>query len=169
MVISLHTAQFGSSEGTIIIFDVKNYQMGHILKLNMALTRKFIVYLEKGMPIRLKSIHLINSFPMIETSLNMVKPFIKQSLLKLLHVHTKMDTVYKAIPKEKLPNIYGGSNGSLQTLKENTKNNLAENMAYFQEEERLVVDESKRIEPNKILHEIFDIGIQGSFRKLELD
>lgn len=47
------------------------------------------------------------------------------------------------------------------------KRNILENAEYFLEEERLVVDESKRVGKSVMDKEIF--GIEGTFKKLTID
>lgn len=99
----------------------------------------------------------------------------KQSLIDLINVHTTMDSFYKKMcadekmSKDCLPEEYRGMNSSIGELKEEVQKDLLGNLDFFEEEGKLLVDESKRVGKSTIMEELFDVGVQGSFKKLEVD
>lgn len=168
-VISLFCAQLGTSPGQVVIVDASGHNIQHLLKLNLNIVRKFILFLENALPLRFQAMHIINAFPLVDKALGMVKPFVPPKLFNLIKVHTKMDTLYEFIPKDMLPKEYGGEGKSVLEIREATLETLLANMEYFKYEESLVVDESKRMTKSQFLSEINSLGMEGSFRKLEID
>ncbi|XP_066251832.1 alpha-tocopherol transfer protein-like [Euwallacea similis] len=112
--------QHGPQEGLIWIIDMKGSVFGHVVKAsNIAFLRKFFYYLQEIMPIRLKSIHWINSKPFLETFLTLIKPFVKKDLWNKIYVHStkSAETLYEYVPLECLPSDYGGQDDSVAVLR----------------------------------------------------
>lgn len=78
-----------------------------------------------------------------------------------------MESFYKYVPQECLPNEYGGKAGTMEELQKISIQHLKDYEDYFKEEEHLVVDESKRVAKIKDVSEVF--GIEGTFKKLDID
>lgn len=74
----------GTSEGLVIIMDASGLSFGHIARLNLMNVKKILYYVQEAIPVRLKAIHIFNTVPIIDTLLNMIKPFAKAELLKLV-------------------------------------------------------------------------------------
>lgn len=94
------------------------------------------------MPIRLKAIHVINTFPLINQIMSLVKPLMKQELFSIVSKKLKKKNFYlshfyyyflffqlhfynpsdfdifceKVISKDNLPSDYGGKLDSLEKL-----------------------------------------------------
>lgn len=79
-----------------------------------------------------------------------------------------MDDLYEKVPQKMLPNEYGGTSGALEDMRVETEKNIYENMEFFIEEEKQVVDEKKRLEKSKLVEE-FGLGVEGTFKKLDID
>lgn len=83
-------------------------------------------------------------------------------------MHTTNDTLANFVPLEVLPNESGGQAGSLQELHEKQMKKLMDHVAWFQEEEaNHRVNESLRPGKAKTATDLF--GVEGSFKKLEID
>lgn len=80
-----------------------------------------------------------------------------------------MDTFYKYIPQELMPKEYGGNVNSFKELQEAAVQNLRDNEEFTKDEETYVVDESKRVGKSKFLKEMGDVGVEGTFKKLDID
>lgn len=85
-----------------------------------------------------------------------------------MHIHTTSDTLEKFIPLEVLPNEAGGQAGSLQELHNEEIKKLENNITWFQDDEaNHRVNESLRPGKAKTATDLF--GVEGSFKKLEID
>ncbi|XP_063929737.1 alpha-tocopherol transfer protein-like isoform X2 [Zophobas morio] len=166
LMLSLH--QKGTSTGIITVFDMKGLAFGHLTRFNLVAIKKHLFYIQEAAPIRIKGVHYINVVPFMDKIMAMVKPFMKKELVQLLNFHTdSMESLFKFVPKEIMPEDYGGEGPSLATLHEQNRKNLLENMDFFRWLDTLKVDESKRPGKPKNAGEIF--GVDGTFKKLEVD
>lgn len=59
---------------------------------------------------------MINVSPLVDTIINFAKPFLKEKIRNRIFVHSDMDSLYKYVPKEMLPEEYGGKAGKVQDL-----------------------------------------------------
>lgn len=97
---------------------------------------------------------------------------------------TDLESLFKFVPKKCLPNELGGQAGTYQELLgvfgesvevlksifgvlERQISDLKENVDFFLELEKQVVDESKRAEKTEYRENMF--GIEGTFKKLNID
>lgn len=109
-------AEVGLINGAVFVMDMRGTVLGHMGKLNLVAIKKYAYYIQEALPIRLKAIHIINALPLIDRVLAMIKPFIKAEILALVHVHPKMDTFHKFIPKKLMPKDYDGDAPSNKEL-----------------------------------------------------
>lgn len=88
-----------------------------------------------------------------------------------MFVHgSKREELYKIIPKEILPEEYGGLNGSLQDLIDKWEQKILSYSEYFKEDDQYGVDETLRIKEAEVSSsKSADLGLVGSFRKLVVD
>lgn len=164
----LHLTTEGTQIGNILILDMAGVTIAHTTRLSPLGIKKFLVYLQEAMPIRLKGLHFINSVPAMDIILGMMKPFMKKELLDLLHIHTNLDTLAKFVPIEALPNEQGGKGGASADLHAANVKRMEEHRAWYQEEEATRrVNESLRVGKAKNATDLF--GVEGSFKKLEID
>ncbi|KYM98124.1 PREDICTED: alpha-tocopherol transfer protein-like [Cyphomyrmex costatus] len=155
-------------DGYVFVCDMKDFSLGHINRLNLIFLKKFFYYLQEGLPIRLKSSHLINISPIIDMLLNMVKPLMKKQLMDTIYTHTTNDTLEKFVPLDILPNEAGGQGSSVQELHNKQIQKLVDHFAWFREEEaNHRVNESLRPGKAKTVMDLF--GVEGTFKKLEID
>lgn len=168
MVIDSWLLDEGTTQGHVILFDTKNVAFGHVGRLSPMGLKKFLYYLQEALPVRLKGFHFMNTSPVMDVILNMMKPFMKKELMDMFHMHSTLDSLAKFIPLEILPNESGGQAGPLKDLHEAQIKKLEEKRAWFQEEERTCrVNESLRPGKGKTATDLF--GVEGSFKKLEID
>nr|XP_023019642.1 alpha-tocopherol transfer protein-like [Leptinotarsa decemlineata] len=167
MITLLHLHKNGPPKGVLIIMDMKGVVFGHFLKIGVVVMKKFLYYLQEGMPIRLKSLQFFNIVPFMDKLLALMKPFMKKELFDSMVLHTDLDSVYKYIPRDNLPQEYGGSCESLQILQEIYKAQINDNADFFKFQDSQVVNESKRPGKPKSVSDVF--GVEGTFKKLEVD
>ncbi|XP_076181269.1 alpha-tocopherol transfer protein-like [Ptiloglossa arizonensis] len=168
MVVDLWLYKEGTTPGHVILFDIKDVAFGHAARLNPVGLKKYLFFLQEGLPVRLKGFHFMNITPVMDVILNMMKPFMKKELLDMFHTHTSLESVAKFIPVDALPNEIGGKAGPIMELHGKTIKMLEESRDWFVQEEQVNrVNESLRPGKGKTATDLF--GVEGSFKKLEID
>ncbi|XP_015592996.1 alpha-tocopherol transfer protein-like [Cephus cinctus] len=168
MVLDLWMLGEGTLPGHIILIDMEGVVFGHAGRLSPMGLKKFLYYLQEGLPVRLKGLHFMNTTPVMDVILGMMKPFMKKSLMDMLFVHSTKDSLEKHIPLEILPNELGGKAGSMKDLHAASIKKLEEHRSWFQDDEaNHRVNETLRPGKAKNVTDIF--GVEGSFKKLEID
>ncbi|XP_078051869.1 alpha-tocopherol transfer protein-like [Augochlora pura] len=168
MVVDLWLYIVGTLPGHIILFDMKNVGLGHAARLSPMGLKKYLYYLQEGLPVRLKGFHFMNITSVMDVILNMMKPFMKKELLDMLHTHTTLDTLSKFLPIDALPNEAGGKAGPMDELHKRSVKTLENHRDFFQmDEQTRRVNEALRPGKAKSATDIF--GVEGSFKKLEID
>ncbi|XP_047515366.1 alpha-tocopherol transfer protein-like [Pieris napi] len=154
--------------GEEVIVDLKNIGMAALSQWTPALAKKVVMSFEKALPVRMKSIHILNPPPGLETVLNLVKAFMSQKLKDRIFVYGQnLNSFHERFPQELLPEEYGGNNGTVQDLSDYWTHILESNRDWFLAEEEACSDESRRPENPKTTSSLF--GVDGSFRKLDFD
>lgn len=83
-------------------------------------------------------------------------------------MHATISSLAEFLDLDILPNECGGKAGSMKTFHKETIKNLEENRAWFiDDEENNRVNETQR--PGKGRNEADLFGVQGSFKKLDID
>lgn len=119
MMVILELFLNGASEGYVFVIDMENIVFGHLARLNLMVIKKFFMYLQEGLPVRLKGFHFINAVPFMDKIMTLIKPFMKKELLQMLYIYPQNDDLsgfYKCVPKECLPSELGGKTESCQKL-----------------------------------------------------
>lgn len=98
-----------------------------------------------------------------------LKTFITSFFFYLqLYLHNTLDSLKKHLPIEILPNEAGGKAGPMMELYDKVLKNMEENREFFLEEEAsLRVNEALRPGKAKSASDLF--GIEGTFKKLDID
>ncbi|KAL1506222.1 hypothetical protein ABEB36_005621 [Hypothenemus hampei] len=156
-------------EGEIPIFDMTNFTLKHLTKINLHVLKKYMIYTQEAHPIKLKQIHLINVPSFLDRCMQIVRPFMKSEVGKMVHTHLPNScTLFDFLPKELLPIEYGGEAGSIQDIKKWWLEKIMEHRDYINDSSRWAVDESKRTcDNNNSEKKMF--GLEGSFRSLAID
>lgn len=74
----------GTSEGLIVILDAAGLTFGHLAGLNLMGLKKILFYIQEAAPVRLKALHILNTMPIVDTLVNLIKPFMKKELMNLV-------------------------------------------------------------------------------------
>ncbi|XP_046660580.1 alpha-tocopherol transfer protein-like isoform X1 [Homalodisca vitripennis] len=137
----------GTVPGYIFLFDMKGVRLGHLTRLSISSLKKFFLYIQEGMPVRLKAIHILNTQPVIDKIMMLIKPFMKKELTQLIHFHREndMEAVYKVLPRSCLPKDFGGDQSSCEDLHVDYCQWMQKLQSHFKIEEEYRVDERKRI------------------------
>ncbi|CAH1118250.1 unnamed protein product [Phaedon cochleariae] len=153
--------------GDVYILDASVATANHFGKINPTLIKKFLVIVQEAYPVKLKEVHVVNVSPLVDTIISWVKPFLKEKIRNRIHVHPNIESLYEFIPKDILPDVYGGTAGDIQKFHDEWMEKLKEYTPWFKEQESIKADESKR--PGKPTNYDDLFGLDGSFRQLCID
>lgn len=154
--------------GVVFIMDLKDATAAHLFQMTPSMAKKFTVFSEEALPIRVKSQHFINTITGFEQMFNIFKPLMSKKMQGRLFVHgNKMDRLTEQIPLKYLPKEYGGENGSAAELVAEWEKKMDAYSDFLQANASLGTDESLR--PGKPIDFEGLFGIEGSFRKLNVD
>lgn len=107
------------ADGEVPIFDMKGATVWHILKVTLSTLRLYFKYVQEAHPVRVQQIHVYNCTPLINRIMSLIKPLLKPEVAARFQFHTPgSDTLYKFIPKEILPEEYGGDAGPIKVIKD---------------------------------------------------
>ncbi|XP_017866490.1 PREDICTED: alpha-tocopherol transfer protein-like [Drosophila arizonae] len=153
--------------GTIEIINMSKMSLSLVAQMDISLIKKMGVFADKGTPIRLKGVHLVNCPKEAITVLNLGRSLMPAKLQSRFHVHRNMEELSQIIPREYMPEEYGGSNGRIADIVAQAEQDMLSYSNYLKEESNYGVDEQLR--PGKRLTADSLFGIEGSFRKLDID
>ena len=79
---SLYTE--GCTPGYVFLFDMRGVRLGHLTRLSVSSIRRFFEYLQDGLPVRLKGIHVLNAVWFMDKILSLIRPFMKRELFEIV-------------------------------------------------------------------------------------
>lgn len=132
--------RLGMEEGVpydVYILDAGFPWLKHFLKLSPFLLRKFFICIQEAYPVVIKEVHIVNASSFIDWAISTVKPFLNENLRNAINVHTKIETLYNFVPKDILPEEYGGKAGKISDLKKFWAQELENATPWFQEQENI--------------------------------
>lgn len=154
--------------GIDLVIDAGELTFQHTMQMTPAMMKKFSVQIQEGYPMRPKGLNYINTPAAFDTVFNIFKSFMKEKMKKRIHIHgSDLESLHKEVPKECLPVEYGGTNGTIEEIKDYWLKKVDARRDWLLEDEKYGVDESKRPGKAKTSADLF--GIEGSFRKLDVD
>lgn len=153
--------------GAVVIVDVKDLSLAHASQFTPTYTKKMATFIQYAYPFRLKAIHFVNVPSSFEFFFKVLSGFLSDKIRKRLFLHENVKSLNKHIPTKFLPQEYGGDNGSIKPWIYQWKDDLLSKREWFLDDIKYKSDESKRLEPSKNPNLFF--GMEGSFRKLEVD
>ncbi|KAI4500330.1 hypothetical protein M0802_004747 [Mischocyttarus mexicanus] len=130
-----------SLHGIIALLDLANISLGHALQLTPNVIKKLVHAWQGCYPLRIQALEFINSPTYINVVLNVFKSFMTTKLKQRIHVHTRgKKTFLDTVQHDVLPIEYGGTDGSINDLKDYWKNRVEENSMWFALEESFKVN-----------------------------
>ncbi|XP_046964322.1 uncharacterized protein LOC124533191 isoform X2 [Vanessa cardui] len=150
------------------IVDLKNVNMNIITKINPVLLKKGETVCTEAYGTKIKGIHFVNAPPYVDKLINLLKQVLKEKISSRVYIHNSYEDLHKEIPKEILPEEYGGESTSCAKLAEQWKEYLKTDQArtILETSNKLISDESKRC---SIKFNEEYLGMPGSFRRLNVD
>ena len=156
--------------GFVLIGDMAGMTAGHALSFSSpAAMKKAMTVWQDSYPARPKAMHVVNMPPVFESVFKMIQGLQKEKMKERTHVHSKGDfsVLGEELGSDILPKEYGGSNLSLAELTDFWMEEMEKNRNWLMEQTKFKTDEAKRPGKPKLHSDIF--GIEGSFRKLDID
>ncbi|XP_047544420.1 clavesin-2-like [Vanessa atalanta] len=150
--------------GTVNVVDLEGAKLGHYTQTSIKQLRNLVAANQDAVPVRIKAIHFLNAPFFFETFFGIVRRFMNEKSKKRIIVHNKnMESFYEHVPREILPEEYGGTGDSIQDCIDHWKNKMRDNSSFFEDDLKYGSDESKRPEKSD------PAVINDPFRGLELD
>ncbi|XP_046964073.1 clavesin-1-like [Vanessa cardui] len=169
MLMDLRQYEDGTWPGFIILIDLSGVSLSHITKLDLQTVQQLLYYLQEAMLVKLKGLHFMNAPSYVDKLLMVIKPFLKKELMNQLCIHqVGSNTIEKFMPIEALPKDAGGQYKTFEEAKKYTIEKVLANKDFFVNENKKRVVESLRPGKPKTITDIFG-GVEGSFKKLEID
>lgn len=91
-------------------------------------------YIQEATPMIIHQNHFINCSPVLMKIISLVRPFMKQEVLDVLHFHSSYETLHEFVPKEQLPFEYGGTGGKLADIAKDTRNIVESHKEYLSDD-----------------------------------
>ncbi|KAK5646505.1 hypothetical protein RI129_004969 [Pyrocoelia pectoralis] len=164
--IVLYENDYAIIKGQNIIYDLKGIPRARIFEITLSHIKNF-VSARHGLPARIKCITILNVPPIMVPVLEKIRMLLGQKLGNMMRLcpEGNLEELYKHVPISLIPKQYGGE-ACINEIVDHWKQKMEEYKDWFLEDAIFCTDETKRIE-DKFSDDYF--GVDGSFRKLELD
>ncbi|XP_041983493.1 alpha-tocopherol transfer protein-like [Aricia agestis] len=153
--------------GGVLIYDLSQVDLGHIITtLDLVELKNVYMIILEGYGARIKRIHIITASKLVYTVINFFKQFLTKKIVDRLMVHESWEVLQQYYPRHILPKDYGGTERSLEELREDFLSRLssAECQEYLKELSEMRVDEAHRP-----VSSADDVISSGTFRVLNID
>lgn len=95
--------------GAQIILDVEGLSLSHVTYLTPSFAKMLVDFVQKCLPLRLKSIHVVKQSFFFNMAFAIFKPFLEEKIRKRIHFHgTNWDNLTAFIDKKALLKRHGG-------------------------------------------------------------
>lgn len=152
--------------GFHVVLDLQNFRLNHLARFNVSLLKSMSVAM-KAYPVSFAAINILNAPPIIEKAMALFKPFLSAKLFNRIKLLKSVEELQATVGDVPLPFDYSGPGISQKENSEMMKKELREIREYILNCDRVVTDETKRL--NKNSSPEFDPLMNGSFRKLAID
>lgn len=81
----------GPSRSLVMIYDMKNFRLGHLTRNNFKAMKAFFTYMQEGMTTEIGDIHIFNTFPSFNLIMKLISPFLKAETAKKVNKNMLID------------------------------------------------------------------------------
>ncbi|KAL4097282.1 hypothetical protein QTP88_022082 [Uroleucon formosanum] len=115
----------GTFDGLVLTMNSKGICWRHVTKTPMNTFKKLIGFVQEALPVRLKEVHILNAGTIVSMLFNIIRPFMKSSLMDLMKIHTEDSTeIFDHLPIDIMPQEMGGNGKSHYEHCEETYNQM---------------------------------------------
>ncbi|SPP78730.1 alpha-tocopherol transfer protein-like [Drosophila guanche] len=123
------------ADGDVQIVDIEGYTLRHLAYVSIFVLRIYMKFLQEAYPSRLRAMHVINCPSYLDRLISMMSPFLREEVRNMIHYHTEgIESLYRQVPKDMLPEEYGGKAGSIAELKARGIQSIKEKSGYLIDE-----------------------------------
>ncbi|CRK90535.1 CLUMA_CG004239, isoform A [Clunio marinus] len=149
-LVSLDPNPDNLAEGEVPVFDMKGTTIWHVLKVSLSTLRLYFTYTQEAFPVRVQQVHVYNCSSLINRIMILIKPFLKPEVAAKFQFHAPgSDTIFKFIPREVLPEEYGGTAGPISNIKKVWMKRFHERRDYIMNDSNWIVNNSDDLNNNK--------------------
>ncbi|XP_072395227.1 uncharacterized protein [Diabrotica undecimpunctata] len=132
------------SLGDIYILDYRKLNLSYVKKATPQYFKKLDFICEEVWNNQIKELHIINASSSAEVIIALLRKYLYTGLRNKVFVHESLTDLYKVVPREILPEEYGGDEPSLNDLKDSWYKTLQKHHSRFEKLENMVVQENRR-------------------------
>ncbi|KAL5241385.1 hypothetical protein ACI65C_008795 [Semiaphis heraclei] len=115
----------GTFDGVVLTMNSKGVCWRHITKTPMNTMKKMLGFVQEALPVRLKEVHVLNAGTIISMLFNIIRPFMRSTLMNLLKVFPENSTeIFNHVPIDIMPQEMGGNGKSHYEYTEETYNQM---------------------------------------------
>ncbi|XP_075166388.1 alpha-tocopherol transfer protein-like [Haematobia irritans] len=154
--------------GIVCLCDFADATAAHLMQITPTIAKQFANFYEKALPVRVKNFFFINLEKHVQQFLSVILPLLPEKFRnRIILCGENLNELGEKLPKKYLPIEYGGENGSVKKWHIENEKIWDDSREYFKQNSNYGTDESLRI--GKALNFNDDLGIGGTFRKLDVD
>lgn len=154
-------------KGVVVILNYKGITMRHILKVGFENINKEINAIRYSMSKFVRQVHIVNGNREFSMLYSMFVGLLSEKMKQKVVLHTDIHSLYNYIPRNILPEEYGGDAPSVLLLNEIAAGKMFEVKEQFLRTRKYPLDEyTKSLRP-EINSSGFGVG--GNFRQLDFD
>ncbi|XP_050311146.1 clavesin-2-like isoform X2 [Anthonomus grandis grandis] len=155
--------------GDIAIFDAANCTTSHLTKVFGTFLRTTTMLLKEAYAIRLKGVYVVNAPSVIAKMMAAIKPIVHAKVRNSIYIHEDSRHVLDRFGPEYLPSTFGGTLKPLREITSDCYDVLNDNADWFEGQNSVKITRPPKKVQKRLLLEDLDLGLEGSFRKLEID
>lgn len=168
MSIDIRLSKLDVFKKEVFIFDLDKFTVAH-LTASLPQIKKFVYCAITAYPLRIQQIHIVNMPSYAQSVVTMVLGILKKKIANRVIIHNNVADLKKYLSPDVLPLDYGGTlPKTSEEMAEEWKDELVKHKDWFLSQNSVICDENKRVKKPNIKVNML-AGIEGSFRKLEVD